>query len=54
LARPERLVLDVALSAVAVAFAGPTLEAPSGTDAAAPHARTPRGRGPHLGEHGSA
>jgi hypothetical protein len=54
LATSDRVVLDVALSAVAAAFAGPVLPVPEGTVAAEPRSRAPSGRGPQLGEHGSA
>ena len=54
LAGTTRVVLDVALSAVAVPFAGPTLPVPAGVVAAEPRSRAPRGAGPGLGEHGSA
>jgi hypothetical protein len=53
LASTERVVLDVALSAVAAAFAGPTLPVPPGVVAAAPRARPPQARGPELGQHGT-
>jgi hypothetical protein len=51
LASDQRVVLDVALSAVAAAFAGPTLPSPGGLEVREPHARRPAGRGPDLGEH---
>lgn len=54
LASPERAVLDVALSAVAAAFAGPTLPVPHDVVATEPRSRTPSGRAPHLGEHTTA
>jgi len=49
LASREGQLIDVSLSAVASAFAGPTLSVPEGAVAAEPTARTPSGPGPELG-----
>jgi hypothetical protein len=44
-------LVDVAMSEVAAAMAGPGLAAPAGTEAAAPRARPARGTAPALGQH---
>jgi crotonobetainyl-CoA:carnitine CoA-transferase CaiB-like acyl-CoA transferase len=44
-------LVDVAMSEVAAAMAGPGLVAPAGTEAAAPRARPARGAAPALGQH---
>jgi hypothetical protein len=52
LAAGDRCLLDVSLSAVAAAFAGPTLPVPPGTRVAEPTAREPAGTGPPLSPSG--
>ena len=48
----DRCLIDVALSAVAAAFAAPTLPVPDGTVAVEPAARTPAASGPALAQPG--
>jgi crotonobetainyl-CoA:carnitine CoA-transferase CaiB-like acyl-CoA transferase len=51
LAVGDRWLVDVSLSAVAAAVAGPTLAVGHAHDVSPPRARPPRGAGPRLGEH---